>query len=418
MASVSKRIVKIGIAGCGVVASAYYLPYLKKMTTAEITAVCDLNRERAAQCQRLFEAKEVYTDYYDMLKRADIECVFILTGPGSHVPFTLAAVKAGKHVLIQKPMAMTIEDANEITVAVRDAGVKCLVEPSSNSPLDPLYVELRRLVQRGVLGDPYWFSLIPTGPDHYHPSLGGNPYGVGAFYAKDSGGYLFDYPYAPSQIVSVLGNCKSVAGQATISMPDRLIVGEDKYDEFLKNATDPDKANYWDVVVNEPRTVRTKMEAPDNVFSLYEMSDGWIGIFHAGRLFHPVPAGYRGGGLEIYGTEGNLIFGNSYEASIISSRKDLLPSVDEHGWYNIPRRGDSSKAKWPQPTPGGFNYYHVSTQHIVDCIIDDRDPIVNVEWGRHITEMMYGAILSSRTGNRYEMTSTTTGLVSEKSRTT
>jgi predicted dehydrogenase len=201
-------------------------------------------------------------------------------------------------------------------------------------------------------------------------------------------------------------------------MPDRLIVGEDKYDEFLKNATDPDKANYWDVVVNEPRTVRTKMEAPDNVFSLYEMSDGWIGIFHAGRLFHPVPAGYRGGGLEIYGTEGNLIFGNSYEASIISSRKDLLPSVDEHGWYNIPRRGDSSKAKWPQPTPGGFNYYHVSTQHIVDCIIDDRDPIVNVEWGRHITEMMYGAILSSRTGNRYEMTSTTTGLVSEKSRTT
>lgn len=56
-------------------------------------------------------------------------------------------------------------------------------------------------------------------------------------------------------------------------------------------------------------------------------------------------------------------------------------------------------------------YYHQSTQHLIDCIQEDRDPLINVEWGRHITEMMVGALESSRTGQRYGMTTTLTGLV-------
>ena len=50
-----------------------------------------------------------------MIGRADIDAVFILTGPGTHVPFTMAAVEAGKHVLLQKPMALTLDDADAIT---------------------------------------------------------------------------------------------------------------------------------------------------------------------------------------------------------------------------------------------------------------------------------------------------------------
>jgi len=83
--------------------------------------------------------------------------------------------------------------------------------------------------------------------------------------------------------------------------------------------------------------------------------------------------------------------------------------VDADGWHRIPVTGDPSKTPWPRPTYGGFNYYHASTQHLVDCILQDRDPLLNVEWGRHITEMMYGAVVSARTGQRYEMTTTLTG---------
>lgn len=51
-------------------------------------------------------------------------------------------------------------------------------------------------------------------------------------------------------------------------------------------------------------------------------------------------------------------------------------------------------------------YYHESSQHFIDCILEGRDPIVNVDWGLHITEMMAGAVESSNTGKRYEMTTT------------
>ncbi|MBC7234632.1 MAG: Gfo/Idh/MocA family oxidoreductase [Chloroflexi bacterium] len=402
-----QRKVRVGVVGCGVVATAYYLPYL--MRHADLVAVCDLYPERTAACARLFGAREQYQDYEEMLERADIEAVFVLTGPGTHARFAIKAAEAGKHILLQKPMATTLEDATAIVTAVRKAGVKALVEPSSNSPLDPAYPPLREMIERGVLGAPYWFASVATGPTRYHPSLSGNPYGEGAFYAQDSGGMLFDYAYGPSQIVTLLGPCKRVTGMATISVPRRFIVPESEYNRFLAQATDPDQANYWDVVVHMERTQPVTMASEDNVFCLFEMVNGWLGVFHVGRLFHPAHPKDPGLGLQIYGTEGNMIFGGGYFASVISTRRDLLPHVDEDGWYHVAPKGDVTKAVWPKPIPGGFNYYHASSQHLIDCILEDRDPLINVEWGRHITEMMVGAIQSSRTGCRYEMTTTLEG---------
>ena len=400
------RKVKVGVVGCGVVATAYYLPYLMNMETVDLVAVCDLYETRTEACMRLFGAKEQYQDYYEMIDRADIEAVFILTAPGTHVPFTLKAIEAGKHILLQKPMATNMDEARTIAEAVRKAGVKALIEPSSNSPLDSDIAHLRDLVKKGVLGDILWFSLASTGPTSYGPALGSNPYGQAAFYAQDSGGFLFDLPYAPANIVSVLGPCKSVMAHTRLLVIDHQIVPEEKYDEFLAQATDADNANYWDVVVDLPRTQSVKMEAVDNAYSLYEMVDGTIGTCHVGRIFHPVLPGAGGGSLQIFGTEGNLLFGAGYTASIISNRKELLPQVDADGWYHIPLRGDRSKAKWPQPTPGAFNYYHQSSQHLIDCILEDREPLVNIDWGLHITEMMAGALESSETGKKYEMTTT------------
>lgn len=405
----SPRRIRIGIVGCGVVATAYYLPFLRRQQDAEIVAVCDKRATRTAACQRLFGARETFEDYYEMVRRADIECVFILTAPGTHVDFTLAALKAGKHVLLQKPMALDLDGANRIVEATRRTRLKVLVEPSDHSPLDPVYAELRRLVRQGVLGRPFWFNLMPKGPETQHPSLGGNPYGEGAFYSRDSGGILFDFPYAPTQIVSLLGPCKSVTGHATCAQPDRHIVPESCYDEFLAACTDPDRCNYWERVTQLPRTQPVQMQAPDNVFSTYELTEGWTGVFHTPRIFLPTLKGTSYGDFQAFGTEGNLVFGAGYRASIITQRRELLPSVSEDGWYHIPNTCDWSKSTWPIPPPGAWNYYHESTRHLLDCIHQDRDPLVNVEWGRHITEMMWGAMESSRTGRRYDMTTTVNG---------
>lgn len=407
----SQSELRIGAVGCGVVATAYYFPYLLDEPRARLVAVCDLDEARAEASKRLFQAEGAYTDYHDMLERANLDAVLILTSPGTHAPFALAAAARGIHFLLQKPMALSLDDATRIVEAVRTAGVKAVIEPSVFTALENDLAHLRRLVDQGVLGDPYWFSYIDPGPESYHGLMGGNPYGNAAFYAKDSGGMLFDFPYAPSHIVTLLGDCKSVSGLAKISVPERFIVPERYYTEFLTQATDPYDTNYWDVVFDRPKSQRIPMEAEDNVFSLYEMDNGATGVFHIGRPFHPaLPGTAASSGLQIFGTEGNLIFGGGYTASVISAKKELLPKIDDDGWYHIPIRGDHSKAQWPKPVPGAFNYYVESTRHMIDCILEDRDPLVNVEWGRHITEMLAGAIESSRTGLRYEMTTTTRGL--------
>lgn len=413
----TQRKVKVGVVGCGVVATAYYLPYL--MRHAELIAVCDLDPVRTAACVRLFGAREQYQDYGEMIRHADIEAVFVLTGPATHARFTLMAVEAGKHVLLQKPMATNMADAHAIVEAVRKTGVKCLVEPSSNSPLDPQYRHLRELVLRGVLGDIAAFTFHPGGMSQYHGSLGGNPYGEGAFFSADSGGMVFDFPYAPSQIVSVLGGCKSISARAKICLPERDIVPEHEYTRFLENATDPDEVNYWDVVLNLPRSQHIVAGAPDNAVSVMEMSEGAIGTCYIGRLFQPVPKGFSDGGFKVYGVDGNLIMGMGHFASILTSKRELLPLdeahahayIDPEGWYHMSVLGDLAKAHWPKPVPGGFNYYHQSTQHLIDCICEDRDPIVNVAWGRHITEIMYGTLESARTGQRYVMTTSPVGMV-------
>jgi len=403
--------VRLGVVGCGVVSTAYYLPFIMDYEQAELVAVCDLEPRRTAAAARLFGASEQYNDYFEMLDHAQLDAVLILTAPGTHAKFSLAAIDKGLHLLIQKPMCLTLEEADTIADSVRAKGLKCLAEPSSHSVLHPQLAEARALVDQGALGDPYWFSLVPNAGNHYNNMLGGNPYGNAAFFAKDSGGILFDYPYYPSQIVSLLGSCKSITANAKISVPDRYIIPDEGYTEFLEHATDPHDCNYWDIALNAKKTEKIEMGAPDNVFSTYELDSGWTGVVHVGRPFHPSHPSVSGGGdLQVYGRGGNVLFSTGHYASVISERKDLLPQVDENGWYHIdtPPTPPGSRG-WPHYPPGSFNYYAESTRHLCECILNDTEPLTNADYGRHITEMMFGSIESAKTGKRYDMTTTTTG---------
>ena len=98
-----------------------------------------------------------------------------------------------------------------------------------------------------------------------------NPYGAASFFSADSGGFLFDDAYAPTEIATVLGPCASVSGSARISVGSQLIVPEDEFTRFLINARGLDSTNYCHGVLDLPRTELVRMEAPDNVACLYEM---------------------------------------------------------------------------------------------------------------------------------------------------
>jgi hypothetical protein len=74
---------------------------------------------------------------------------------------------------------------------------------------------------------------------------------------------------------------------AGIAVREHHIVPEARYDEFLAAASDPQAANYWDVVLDLPRTQAVRMEAVDNAYSLYELASGAVGACTWGRIFTP-----------------------------------------------------------------------------------------------------------------------------------
>jgi predicted dehydrogenase len=209
--------------------------------------------------------------------------------------------------------------------------------------------------------------------------------------------------------VTLLGPVKSVTAFGKTNIPDRRIVGERSYTEWLKEAASPEGLNYWDVVTTAETDTDIKMEVEDNLFAIYEMANGAVGCYHFNWVtYHPTlpQLASDSRNLKVYGTDGNLILGSGHFASIISRHTDLLPAVDEMGWYHMEDPYGPPPAGSTLPKPRGFNYYEESTAHLIDCILNDKEPIPGPEWGLHITEMMWGAVVSSRTGRRYQMTTT------------
>ncbi len=100
------KTLKIGIIGCGGIATGKHLPSLAKQKRAEIVAFCDIILERAEEAAAKFgaEGSQVYSDYRKLLENKDIEVVHVCTPNDSHSEITVAALEAGKHVLCEKPM--------------------------------------------------------------------------------------------------------------------------------------------------------------------------------------------------------------------------------------------------------------------------------------------------------------------------
>ena len=120
----SKKI-RFGIIGCGRIAPKH-AESIVNLPEAELIAVCDSIPERAQAFADKYGAKP-YTDYQEMLKRPDLDVVTIATSSDLHAQIGIAAAHSGKHVMVEKPMAMTLESADKLIKACRDSGVKLAV---------------------------------------------------------------------------------------------------------------------------------------------------------------------------------------------------------------------------------------------------------------------------------------------------
>lgn len=123
----AKRI-RVGVIGCGAIAQIMHLPYLQNLSNLfEIAAICDLSRGLLQAIGDIYHVSENgrLTDYQEMLA-LDIDAVLVLSG-GNHAPQVLAAARAGKHVLVEKPLCYTVREADAIIEAVQKAKVRLMV---------------------------------------------------------------------------------------------------------------------------------------------------------------------------------------------------------------------------------------------------------------------------------------------------
>ncbi len=112
-----------GIVGCGVIAP-WHARAVKNLPNADLIAVCDIELPKAEKLKEDFEAQYIYTDYNELLAREDIDVISICTPSGHHHEVAIAAAKAGKHVLSEKPLDVTHEHMDAMIKACKDADVK------------------------------------------------------------------------------------------------------------------------------------------------------------------------------------------------------------------------------------------------------------------------------------------------------
>ena len=140
-----------GVIGSGIVGGAWHAHVYHHLPQAELVAVCDLNEARAREIADRYGVPHVYTDYRELLARSDIAAVSIATPDFAHREIAVAAAQAGKHILVEKPLATTVEDAEAILNAVDAAGVKLMVD--FHNRVNPAFVTTRQSVLNGELGE-------------------------------------------------------------------------------------------------------------------------------------------------------------------------------------------------------------------------------------------------------------------------
>lgn len=152
-------IVKVGLVGTGGIGNQHAKTY-EPIEGIEIVAVCDIVKKKALQFAEKWGVpkKNVFTSYNKMLEMDEINTVSVCTYNQAHRRPTVAALKAGKHVLCEKPMAATLADATAMTRAAKESGK--ILHIAIHSRFRPNIVMARKIMEAGILGDIYYSESV------------------------------------------------------------------------------------------------------------------------------------------------------------------------------------------------------------------------------------------------------------------
>lgn len=156
----SKKL-RVGVIGVGGIAVGCHLPYWQELENegrVELVGVCDLIKSRVAVGQERFGARKGYTDYKKMLREDQYDIIDICTHNRWHCPMTVDALKAGAHVLVEKPMAMNAKESQAMIQAAHKSRKKLMV--AQHMRFEAPHEKLKDVVERGTLGQIYTASAV------------------------------------------------------------------------------------------------------------------------------------------------------------------------------------------------------------------------------------------------------------------
>lgn len=145
---------KVAVIGLGGIAQLVHLPNLSKIENVEVTSVAEIKKSRLNAIADKFSVAERYTDYKELLEKSDVSAVIIATPTASHKEVALDCIKAGKDILVEKPLARTYAEAKPIVDAANKHGRKVMV--GLNLRYRPDAMILKSLLSAGEIGDPFY----------------------------------------------------------------------------------------------------------------------------------------------------------------------------------------------------------------------------------------------------------------------
>ncbi|MDM5328856.1 Gfo/Idh/MocA family oxidoreductase [Neobacillus sp. CF12] len=145
---------RVAVIGCGSIAQHRHLPEYQSNKNVELIAVCDSNEERAQTVAEKYGVK-AYTNYEEVISSGLVDAVSVCTPNYLHAPISIAALHAGLHVLCEKPMATSKQEAEEMIAAANESGKKLMI--AHNQRFVPSHQRARKLIESGEIGKIYSF---------------------------------------------------------------------------------------------------------------------------------------------------------------------------------------------------------------------------------------------------------------------
>jgi predicted dehydrogenase len=332
--------VKLGVLGLG---SVFLGPYrnlimqLQLEGLAELTTVYDVNADKAAAVGAMHPGVHVASGATQLIESADVDVVLILTSMNEHGALAAEALSAGKHVLVEKPMATSLEEARAL---VEISGTsKGLLVCAPHVVLSPTYRAMHDAVAEGDIG------TVVLARARYGWS---GPWWGDWFY-RPGGGALFDLGvYNLTSLCGFFGPVRRVCAMVGTAVPTRMSEGS-----------------------------MIDVQAEDNAQVLLDFGDSRFANITTGFTMQK----YRGPAIELYGTDGVLqMLGD-----------DWAPDGYE--------KWDTERELWevhPEQDPGWP--WTSGLRHLVDCIRNSRSTVTRPEHALHCLEVMLAAKRSSEEG--------------------